>query len=550
MDKPMAGKSDPFSTDTTAEKTEDFLGRHFRIILPGGCRAGLPAKGWPSMNNPTISKSQYMEGLRCPKLFWLRRHRAHLAAAPDQQSLHIFDVGHTVGRFARELYPGGHMIPMGSYGRLVIDTETALAQHNSYYYEPAFEAAGLRCRLDIFCCKNGGNAWELKEVKMCSRVKPENIQDVAFQGYCVEQSGYHVDRFSLIYVNTSYILEGKIEPQKFLLEEDITAAVTPEIPRVVTKLKNLLATFEQPDPPAILIGTHCSSPGKCPYWDLCHSQIKEDSVYNLPNGNHRVPELLAAGITRLSDIPTTKDLTSRQVSTVQSAKVLQAVVDVEEIRGFLQKLSYPHFYLDFETIAPCVPTFQGTSPCEKVPFQYSLHVQKERDAELQHYQFLPENKGDPRYPLLKELLVNLGDKGSIIAWNMSFEKSVLQKLVKQFPEFGESISSLQRRFTDLMVPFKNGAVVDYRFCGSASLKKVLPVLCPSLSYDNLAIQHGDDSSLIYQKYVVEAMPELEWARLRPDMLAYCERDTFGMVEILRVLYQFVENTKTKLGGAL
>ena len=473
-----------------------------------------------------------MEGQRCLKLFWLRRYRPDLAAAPDKQTLHLFETGRIVGEIARKLFPEGIMIGVGSFQKLVVDTETALKMKSPYYYEAAFESEGMRCRTDILCSKN--NTLNIKEVKMCSKVKDENIKDVAFQAYCIERAGHEVDRLSLVHVNNGYIRQDKIKPEGLLVEEDITAEVKVEIPNVPGKLKNLISMLESPEPPKIIIGPQCIAPGKCPYFDLCHAEIIKDSIYYLPNGTRKIPELVGAGIIKLSDVPITADLTSRQAAAVKSAILRTPVVNVAEIQQFLQQLTNPIYYLDFETIAPSIPAFDGASPYEKIPFQYSLHVQAHEDK-LQHFEFLPENSADPRQSLLMALLDRLGNRGSIICWNMAFEKSVLKNLGCHYSQYQERIQSLQDRFVDLMVPFKSGLYVDYRFCGSSSLKKVLPILCPELAYDDLQIQHGDDASLVYQKFIEGAMSESEWIKLRPHMLAYCGLDTYGMVEIFNVL---------------
>lgn len=46
------------------------------------------------------------------------------------------------------------------------------------------------------------------------------------------------------------------------------------------------------------------------------------------------------------------------------------------------------------------------------------------------------------------------------------------------------------RVYDLMKVFSQGLYMYPDFKGSASIKKVLPVLCPELSYQDLEIQNG------------------------------------------------------------
>ena len=79
-------------------------------------------------------------------------------------------------------------------------------------------------------------------------------------------------------------------------------------------------------------------------------------------------------------------------------------------------------------------------------------------------------------------------------------------------------------------------VYDRDFRGSFSLKTVLPALVPELGYDDLAIQDGGQATAaIYRLLFDESLAATAEAELRRDLLAYCERDTFAMVELLRVL---------------
>jgi hypothetical protein len=65
----------------------------------------------------------------------------------------------------------------------------------------------------------------------------------------------------------------------------------------------------------------------------------------------------------------------------------------------------------------------------------------------------------------------------------------------------------------------------------------LPVLSPSLSYEDLEIQEGGTASLKYERWLFGEMEAEEWDKTYWDLLNYCKLDTLAMVEILRVLYQ-------------
>ncbi len=61
------------------------------------------------------------------------------------------------------------------------------------------------------------------------------------------------------------------------------------------------------------------------------------------------------------------------------------------------------------------------------------------------------------------------------------------------PHSATFYDGLNNRIVDLMHPFSKGLYVDAAFGGSASIKKVLPVLVPELDYSELAIQDGSEA---------------------------------------------------------
>ncbi len=70
--------------------------------------------------------------------------------------------------------------------------------------------------------------------------------------------------------------------------------------------------------------------------------------------------------------------------------------------------------------------------------------------------------------------------------------------------------------------------------GSYSIKRVLPALVPGISYNDLEIQEGNAAGLIYASLYRDQDPSSIQEK-RDNLHAYCEMDTRGMVEILKVL---------------
>jgi hypothetical protein len=86
-----------------------------------------------------------------------------------------------------------------------------------------------------------------------------------------------------------------------------------------------------------------------------------------------------------------------------------------------------------------------------------------------------------------------------------------------------------------MIPFSQNWYVDADFCGSASIKKVLPVLVPSLSHKELDISDGSSAQRLWMEAVLDGKRPDEKDKILDDLIKYCGLDTFAMVEIFRKL---------------
>lgn len=71
---------------------------------------------------------------------------------------------------------------------------------------------------------------------------------------------------------------------------------------------------------------------------------------------------------------------------------------------------------------------------------------------------------------------------------------------------------------------------DYQFKRSNSIKNVLPVLVPNLSYEDLEVNEGSVAQVAWNE-LLETTHEKRENELESQMLEYCGQDTFGMVEI-------------------
>jgi hypothetical protein len=241
------------------------------------------------------------------------------------------------------------------------------------------------------------------------------------------------------------------------------------------------------------------------------------------------------GILEIKDIPdgiVTSKAGLRHYNVVKNDIVL---IEKENIKNELAQLQYPLYFLDYETFGPSVPLFDGYRPFQRMIFQYSLHIQEKPGEDPKHYTYLAKDWEDPSRNLATDLKKRIGNKGTVIAWNMSFERGCNSEMGERYIEFMEFFKDINERMFDLMQVFKKGYYAHKDFHGSASIKKVLPVLVPELSYTDLVIHEGGTASNKWRDMIDQKTSKEEKEEIYNNLIKYCELDTLAMVKILEKL---------------
>ena len=220
---------------------------------------------------------------------------------------------------------------------------------------------------------------------------------------------------------------------------------------------------------------------------------------------------------------------------------LPPVIDHEDLRKYLETIhTFPRYHLDFETYQEAIPPFDSCHPYEQIPFQYSLHIEYE-DGHLEHREYLAKEGTDPRRAVAEHLVWDIPTDVLVLAYNMSFEKSVLIRLAGQFQDLSEHLMAVRDNIKDLMIPFQKGYFYDRAQKGSYSIKNVLPALCPNdpeLDYHALSgVHNGSEASAAFSTMPQHTPGEI--VRIQKKLLRYCGLDTYAMVKILSVLEQYI-----------
>lgn len=480
-----------------------------------------------------LSKSTFLYGCQCPKRLFLHKYRKDLRNPVDERHQAILDSGTSIGELAQSLFPGGvDASPPDaySYDVSVAKTQEFIKRGETIIYEAAFQFEGVLCALDILVKK--GNSWYAFEVKSTTSVKPQHEADAALQYYVVSNCGYYLSDISIVFLNNQYIRKGELETKKLFTTQSVLDAALEQQETVHQKIQELKGMLARREEPQMDIGPHCFAPYACDFSGHCFSHIpRTDSVFELPA--RTAWKLYDEGYTHLLDIPQEYALPKNTALQLEHYRSGEPLIDKESINKFLAPLTYPLYYFDFETIMLGIPEFDDSKPYQQIPFQYSLHVQASENAELEHHFFLGDGRTDPRSEILQRMLQDLGTTGSIVCYNMTFEKQRIKELAFRFPEFKKQLLAINERVVDLMTPFAKRWYYHPNFKGSYSIKNVLPVLIPELRYDALGIQEGGMASLVYEQ--LKFQDEETAALQRQHLLEYCEMDTLAMVRVLEFL---------------
>ncbi|MBW7884058.1 MAG: DUF2779 domain-containing protein [Caldilineaceae bacterium] len=486
---------------------------------------------------PYLTKTLLLSARQCPKRLWLEFHAPDRLEPPSLTLLRRMQQGSEVGRLARARFPGGQLIAVAA-ARAPRATQAALARAATTLFEPAFVYDGVLVRCDILTLTAEG--WHLIEVKAATSHSPTHLTDLAIQWYVLHGAGVEVARASIMHIN-SHCSRYPDDGELFVLA-DLTAevrALQDEIPAWIAAARTVQAAAAEPAQP---IGDHCQHPYPCPAQSYCWRDVPAASIFSIPRlGRQQRENLLSRGILRIDQIPAGEVFGASQQCHIDVIRRQEPYIDVVAIRRRLETLEYPLYFLDFEADSTPIPQFPDQRPYQAIPFQYSCHV-LHADGREEHCEYLHTAASDPRLPLARGLVEQIGDTGSMVAYNAQYERHILLELAKQFPSYRLRLEQMAARLWDQMLIFRHD-YIDPGFGGSASIKHVLPVLVPWLTYDELAVRRGDAAQAAWAELVASRDPQ-QRAELDQNLRAYCHRDTQAMLEIHKVLMRVVAQAET------
>lgn len=504
-----------------------------------------------------LSKSKYTGLWQCPKIAWLRHYKPE-AATIDEMVKARFTAGNMVGDLAMGLF--GDFVEVTAYNgekldlpKMIEKTVIEMEKGTKNICEASFSYKGLYCAVDIL--KKDGDGWAIYEVKSSTKHMNDDgsytddkeiyVADISYQKYVLEHCGIKVTGTYLVCLNGDYIFDGTLDLSQLFFISDVSDEVPAETLKIEPNLaiaEKVLTSDEEPD---IDLGIYCKKPYDCSFWKYCSKNIPEQSVFKL----YRLPskkkfEYYHNGWITYRDLidnaPITNEKQLRQIEFALEDK--GTYVNKTEIAVFMQSLSYPLYFLDFETMQPVIPEYVGTKPYAQIPFQYSLHYIEHEGGELKHKEFLAESGTDPRRALAERLCEDIPMNVCVTAYNKAFECTRIKELAETYPDLADHLTNIRNNIVDLLVPFQSGWYYNRAMGGSFSIKSVLPAIFPddpSLNYHNLeGVHNGGEAMTIFPK--IQNMSPEDQKTACHNLLKYCELDTYAMVKVWQELVRVIQ----------
>ena len=488
------------------------------------------------MNDVYLSKSRYCKCVQCKYILWLKKYKPEVAIPTEKDT--IFENGNKVGELAREIFGKYENVEFNENLNIMIEkTNELLNKKPNIITEASFNFNNNFCSVDIL--KNDIDGVEIYEVKSSTKMHDIYLDDISYQYYIVSSLGFNVKKVSVVHINNEYIRQEKLELDKLFIIKDLTEIAISkkeEIENNIIEFNKFMEEYKEDNEPDIDIGTKCTEPYLCDFWNYCTRNLPKPNVFDIGGGMHRDKkfEKYYEGKISFEDLQY-EDINPKYLEQIDfELNNLEPKINKEAIQEILDSLKYPLYFIDYESYQTAIPEVIGTKPYQQLPFQYSLHIIKEKGAPLEHKEYLAEiDDNDFIRHFAESMIKDMPENGSVIIYNKSFEPARNNEIARMYADLKDEMERINSNMVDFLEPFKQRKYYTKEMHGSASIKAVLPALYPNdpeLNYHNLPVVHnGKEASETFLSLKGKTKEEQE--KIRQGLLVYCELDTYAMVKI-------------------
>lgn len=498
------------------------------------------------MDPNIISKSDFLKFYQCSSYFWFWKNRKDVLTIKelDPFTQRLSEQGEHVESKVRELFPEGVMMNSRNE-EAVADTKAQIESGAKTIFQASFLEDGLFIMCDVLIWNELFNGWDLIEVKSSSsndftRKKEHHLIDATFQKIVLDKAGFKIVNVYLIELKKDFVKDGDIVTKDLFIESEVTTEILARedvVKADIEHAKNILRA----DQPTQCQCKYKGRSSQCAAFNYLYPNTPDYSVYDftaIGSSKKKLAALVDAGIIDMKDVPEENDLSIKHKNQRWVYLNDEVILEEETLQEDLQNLVFPIYFLDYETLPLAIPEYDGTFPFQQTVIQYSLHILHE-DEKIEHKEYIHREKSSPLQIIAKKLREDIGDVGSVIVWNKGFEGKCHKDLAAANPELENFLLGLNERIYDLMNVIKNQQYVHKDFKGKYSIKKVLPVMCPDLSYDSLAVSDGSQAVTVYEELIFGNYAPEGKEQAFQDLLEYCKLDTWAMVRIYQELLKLL-----------
>jgi hypothetical protein len=426
------------------------------------------------------------------------------------------------------------------------------------------------------------------EDRKIGKIEDEFLLDVAFQKYIINQVlrsmwQQEIDKIFIAHVNSDYVRHGAINIDDIVSFQDIwgirsISVIQNSKPKNVS-IDDSLETETNIQAYIDLMRTELVLPEEDfwvlhpfpgnKYLEYFGADKPFGTIYSIPIHHSRAPLIAQAARENRIDISALSQEELRWIGTEAGNFIdkyfrseREPCIEETEIVSGLTALQFPICFYDYESVSTPIPLLDWISPYQQAVVQYSLH-KLFADGHIEHYWAvlvwewelqITDVTGidDPNIELQKNRIVIgnqkdflqlfLADIGnhlntsSFVVWYKPFENSRNKEIGESYADLEDSFLKINDMTYDLYDPFSEYKYFDRRFQGSASIKKVLPVLVPGLSYEHLNIGKWDKAMNKLAELIRGDISDTEdRIQTAKDLLIYCRQDSWAMVEIYKKL---------------
>jgi len=327
-----------------------------------------------------LTKKDYIFYRKCPKNVWYKIHKPEIYFESELSEFEksIMETGNEVELVARKLFPEGILIERrDEKGQEA--TQNYLKKKQEVLFQSIFVKDGYLAVIDILKFEPKLNTYSVYEVKSTNGIdKKTHYHDLSFQVNLLRKCGLKINKAYLIYLNSEYVRFGELNIKELFKIVDVSAEVESLAASVETEAAEALKYLSQDlEPKGFCCCIYKGRSNHCSTFKYANPDVPEYSVHDIArigNSKAKLKELIDSNIFHLDEIPAhikLSDIQQSQVATYVSNKVL---VNKEKISEEFKILTFPFYFLDYETFPAAIPRFDGFCSHRQIPFQYSVHI--------------------------------------------------------------------------------------------------------------------------------------------------------------------------------